>query len=153
MRNRIRFCAATVMLLSASSLLAAEAPRTKPVGFEYAFVDPQVQASFVKETPDQGRFTREYAAELRVCYVQTSGCRWDSLRQSVSVSEASPSKIGPSTASEWADAVDMLMARAVAKLGADGWEYTGGGPRASLWQNTRQIVIWFKRVRSSTGGR
>ncbi len=117
---------------------------------DYAYLDMHLRWQFVKGTSGQAGFERQYSAELRVCYAQQDGCRWESFRETLSVHETQRDPIGPSNVSEWMAASEKLTTRAMTKLGEAGWELIGQSQTPTFFNAPDAVgVFWFKRTRAS----
>lgn len=131
---------------------AQPAKNAKSRGIEYAYLDPELQWHFVKETAAPNGFDREYLAEVRVCYAQSDGCHWESTSVSVMVRESLEFKspLGHSSGEQsnekaWFDAAKTLTGRVTAKLGENGWELIGNTPILAFG-SPNYTVVWFKRT-------
>jgi hypothetical protein len=153
MQIRVVLCLIAPLLTCFSSLLDAQpAKNAKSRGIQYAYLDPQLQWHFVKETATPNGFDREYLAEVRVCYAQSDGCHWESTSGSVMVRESLEFKspLGHASGDQsnekaWSDAAKALTGRVIAKLGEDGWELIGDTPIPTFW-SPPYTVVWFKRA-------
>jgi hypothetical protein len=153
MQIRVVLCRIATLLICLSSPLDAQpAMNAKGRGIEYAYLDPELQVHFVKETTTPNGFDREYLAEVRVCYAQSDGCHWESTSISVMVRESLffKSPLGHSSGEQsngeaWSDAAKTLTGRVTAKLGENGWELIGNKPILAFG-SPHYTVVWFKRT-------
>ncbi len=143
----VLFAIATLTICLTSLLAAEPAKKAKSKEIAYGYIDLQLQSHFVKATTRSNGIDREYSAEMKVCFAQSDGCRWESTRESVLVREPlnQPEPIGPSSTTAWLEASSNLTARVVAALGGNGWELIGEASIPTFW-TTPSRVLWFKRT-------
>jgi len=154
-------CAVALIIIGATifiTLPMAEAQRSTFARFEYAAINGSYSGA-----PAEGPGSA--SASVNICYLQTAGCQNEEVRTDVSVSKflqderLENSAKNRSLAQE--RAVQTSFARAIAKLGAEGWEIvTAPAIEFDIYYTNQQSIptvkeglrtdrqhVWFKRLR------
>jgi len=154
-------CAIALVTISAVIFFTfptADAQRAVSARFEYAVINGSYSGA-----PAEGPGSA--SASVNICYLQTAGCQNEEVRTDVSVSKflqderLENSAKNRSLAQE--RAVQTSFARAIAKLGAEGWEIvTAPAIEFDIYYTNQQSIptvkeglrtdrqhVWFKRLR------
>ena len=139
-------------------LTPTTAQRSVVTRYEYAVINGSF-VPFVQEGPGN------VSAIVNICYLQAAGCQNEENRTDVNIAKflqderIENSSRGRSLAQE--RAIQVGFAKAISKLGADGWEMIAapsiefdlfyvnqqGTPTAKEGLRTERQHVWFRRVR------
>ncbi len=87
---------------------------------------------------------QEYVVRAKICYAESNGCRWETVEVKLPAEVLNTGYIGPVGNVGPIEAT----AKALAKLGADGWEMIGGASPGSIYSDSlQQGVIVLRRLK------
>ena len=152
------FVAAIAFVSAAYVFRPAEAQRSVSGRFEYAVIN----GNYSPYPPDGPTIV---SSAVNICYLQSAGCQNEAVRTEVTIAKfLQEERIENNERARLlvhARATDLAFSKAIAKLGAEGWEmisapavefdlyYTNqqGNQTAKEANRTDRQHIWFKRVR------
>ena len=115
-----------------------------PMRWEYCLLRLPLGYHRGQEIAEPPQMRRSYTVRAHICYMEGAGCRWETVQHTVTRLEDSvkfPQPQGPHDET----AVDDVTAKALFKLGTEGWELQSDGPQGSIQTGERPRVLYFRR--------